>query len=452
MLWKPKKLDQRGSIILVFIIMVPFLIAITVYDMSESLTSYQVSRFDQLHTEAQEAADAGADYSIEQLAQNSAWSGTTSDVTVHSDSSVKTTFSSSVTGNASSKTIAITGKTYFPLSSATPNRTVSIYVDLYPVTTGNYSIVAGAGGLYMSNSSKVTGGNVFVNGNINMSNSAQIGLTTNPVNVQVADDICPTSPPYDDYPQVCSSGNPITINNTAHIYGTVTATNQTNGSGMSNTGLVSGGITPTQSLPTYNRAAQEAAVTNTMTGSAASCSNNQSVTWPANTKITGNVTMTQKCKVDVEGNVWITGTLNMSNTTQMIVDNSNGTTRPVIMVDGAGGASFSNSSQITANSSGTGAEVITFYSTADCSPECSSVTGKDLFNSRTIATLNLAQSFAAPNSILYAYWTQVGLSNSGQIGAVIGQTISMSNTATITFGSSTGVPNTTWVVKGYRRQ
>jgi hypothetical protein len=142
----------------------------------------------------------------------------------------------------------------------------------------------------------------------------------------------------------------------------------------------------------------------------------------------------------------------MSNTTRLIVDGSVGTTRPVIMVDGSSGASFSNSSQITENASGTGVEVITFYANSGCSPDCTTLTGTGLANSRAITTINLNNSSSAAHSIFYAYWTQVQVSNGGALGAIIGQTIRMSNTGTITFGASSGAEETTWVVKGYRRQ
>ncbi|HVC36355.1 MAG TPA: hypothetical protein VNE40_02840 [Candidatus Dormibacteraeota bacterium] len=447
-----RPINQQGMILLVFLITIPFLILIATYYMRLSLTSFQVARFDQLHTEAQLAADAGADYSIEQISQNNSWTGTSGEVTLHSDSQIKTTYSATVTGDSSAKTVAVTGRTYWPAASTTAARSVSIFVDLRPVVSGNYSIVAGAGGLYMSNSAKVVGGSVLVDGEINMSNSSQIGLSIQSVNVQAADETCP-NPPDSTYPRVCNSGEngqPITINDSAHIYGQVTATNQTNGSGMSNPGLVAGSVTP-QPLPSYDRATQEAAVTNNMTGSAASCSGSQSVIWPANTKITGDVTLSNSCTVTVQGNIWITGTLSASNSSKMIVDNSLGTTVPNIMIDGEGGATFSNSALLTSNISGTGFEIYTFYSTASCSPECTSVTGVDLANSRSIQTINLNNSAAGANSVFYAYWTQVQLSNSGQIGAVIGQTIKLSNSSAITFGSSSGVNTTIWVVKGYRR-
>jgi hypothetical protein len=449
------KTDQRGTILLLFLITIPFLILLAMYYMQLSLTSFQVARFDMLHTEAQMAADAGADYSVEQMSLNNSWTGTGGEVTLQNANNVKTTFTSTVSGNSSQETVQVTGKTYWPANSTKPSRTVSIAVDLYPVTSGNYSIVAGAGGLVMANSAKVVGGSVLINGTISMANSSQIGLSTAPVTVSVADDVCP-SPADATYPRVCTSsdnnGQPISINGTAHIYGTVNATNQTSGSGMSNTGLVAGGSAAPQSLPTYDRTGQKAAATNNMTGAAASCSNKQNIIWPANSKITGNVSLANQCTVTIQGNVWITGSLSLGNTSQIIVSNSLGVTRPVIMIDGSSGATFNQSGSITANSSGTGAEVITYYSTAGCSPDCSTVTGTNLANSRTITTINLGQSAAAANSIFYAYWTEVQLANTGQLGAVIGQTINLSNTATITFGSSSGTPTTTWVIKGYRRQ
>ena len=58
----------------------------------------------------------------------------------------------------------------------------------------------------------------------------------------------------------------------------------------------------------------------------------------------------------------------------------------------------------------------------------------------------------APKSIFYAYWSQVSLNNGGQIGALIGQTINLSNNGTITFGASINSSSVTWVVNGYRKK
>src|ERR1700739_5002484 len=118
--------NENGTIILVFIITLPVLILMAMYYMSLSLTSFQVGRQDQLHTEAQLAADAGADYGVEQLSQNNGWTGTSSEMTLHSDSQLRTTFTDSVSGGSNSKTIAVTGRTYFPASATTATRSVSI--------------------------------------------------------------------------------------------------------------------------------------------------------------------------------------------------------------------------------------------------------------------------------------------------------------------------------------
>ena len=447
--------NHQGMILLVFLMTLPFLILIATYYLRLSLTSFQVARLDQLHTEAQLAADAGADYAVEQISQDNTWSGTGGEVQIHSDSSLRTTYAVSlVTDTSSLKTLAVTGRTYWPANTTSARRSVTVYVDLRPVTTGSFSIVSGEGGLLMSNSSKIVGGSVFVNGEINLSNTAQIGLSTNPVDVQVADQACP-KPADSNYPRVCTgadnAGQPIVLNGpSTHIYGTVKATNQTNGSGMSNPGLTSGNVTP-QSLPSYDRSAQKAAATNNMTGAAASCSGTQTVTWPSNTKITGNVTVDTKCKVTVAGNIWITGTLTVSNSAQLVVSNSLGSTIPVIMVDGIGGVTLNQSAQLVSNSSSTGFEVITFWSAAGCSPDCSNVTGTALSTSRSTITMALNNSSSAPNTVFYAYWSEVSVGNSGQIGALIGQTVNLNNNSAITFGSSVSTGSVTWVVNGYRR-
>lgn len=445
--------NQSGSILLVFIITLPFLILVVLAYTQLALTSFQVGRSDQFHTAAQLAADAGADYAIQEISENNAWAGTNGEIELHNDGKTRTTYAATVTTIGDEKTVAVTGKTYWPATASSPSRSVSIFVDLRPVSSSTYSVISGAGGLYMSNSAKVVGGDVFINGEVRLTNSAQIGLSTKSVILNVAHQICP-NPPDATYPRVCNSGEngqPISVSNNAQIFATAKANNQTNADNINNPGLVPGSVTP-QPLPTYNRASQISAVANNLTGAAASCSGNSTRTWPANTKITGNVSLSNQCKVTVEGNVWITGNLTISNTAEMIVANLMGTTRPYIMVDGSSGARFSNSAKLTPNSSGTGFEVIAFYSLASCSPDCTSVTGPDLANSRSITTISMSNSASAPNSIFYSYWTQVQLSNAGQIGALIGQSIRLSNSSTVTFGAAASSTDNIWVVKGYRRQ
>lgn len=444
---------QNGQILITMIIVIPALILIVSAYLSLSNSNYRLERNDQMRTQAQMAADAGADYGVEQINKDSAWAGTSGETILQSDSTKKITYEVTETDNSSiSKTLTITGRAYFPASSATPLETVKVKVDLREVTSGNFSIASGEGGLIMKNSSKITGGAVLVNGTIDMQNTAQIGLSTAPVDsVQVADAVCGLSD--GTYPRICTAGDnpaqPITIANTAKIYGSVKANNQTDGTGMVSPGLVANSGVATQALPTYDRSSQKAAVTTTISGGF-SCSSG-TATWAANTKIVGDVSISNKCKVTVQGNVWITGNFSMGNQSQLIVADSLGTTKPVIMVDGSSGATFNQSAGLVSNSSSTGFEVITYYSTASCSPDCSSVSGTDLNNSRGVVTIKLLQSSTGPNTVFYAYWSEVDIGNSGQLGALIGQTILLENLGTITFTTSTGLGTSSWVVNGYRQ-
>ncbi len=455
-------ISQKGSALVSLIIILPYLMLITALYMELTVSSFKVARTDQFRSHAQFATDGGIDLALQEINLDSNWSGTAGEVELHNDSKVRTTYEVAVTAvDADNKTVVSTGRTYTPVTSTVPSATIEVNVDLRPVSSGEYSVVGGVGGLIMSNSSKILGGDVFINGKVTLSNSAQIGLSTNPVNLSVAHQSCPT-PPTAAYPVVCNSGEngqPIILNNTAKIYGTVKANNQTTGTGMSTPGLQTphclvpapgvNCVTP-QALPTHDRDAQKAAVATTITGAAASCSSGTK-TYAANTKITGDVSITNSCKVTVSGNVWITGKLELKNSTEMIVANSLGTTRPVIMVDGVE-AEFSNSSLLRSNASGTGFQIITYKSDASCSPDCANVTGNDLFNSQNDTTIELDNSASGPNTIFYSRWTKVHVKNSGQIGALVGQTVELSNSGTITFGTSTGTGTTFWVIDGYRRQ
>ncbi len=445
--------NNGGSALVSIIIVLPFLILTTALFMELAVSSLTIAGKDQNMTHAQLAADAGIDFALQQVNVNAGWTGT-GEMTLRDEYDVRTTFEANMTESTpTSQTLTVTGRTYRPSSATIPTSSRTINAHLRPVVSEGYSIVTGVGGLFMSNSSKIVGGDVLVNGEINMSNSAQIGLSTNPITVEVAHQNCP-NPPTSLYPRLCGggeNGQPISISNPAWIYGTVRANNQTNGARMSNPGLQTGASISAQPLPTHNRDAQKAAAVNTLSSSAASCnSNNGTRNWPANVVITGNVSIQKGCKVTINGNVWITGNLEMLNSAEIIIANTVGSTMPDIMVDGAK-VHLSNSARIVANTSKTGARVLTYWSRASCSPDCTNVTGIDLYNSREDETILISNTASAPESTLYARWTQVSLNNSGGIGALIGQTVKLSNSATITFGSSASPGSTFWVLNGYRR-
>lgn len=171
----------------------------------------------------------------------------------------------------------------------------------------------------------------------------------------------------------------------------------------------------------------------------------------ADLRITGDVTISGSCKVTLSGNVWITGRFEISNSGQLIVANTLGTTMPDVMVDGPS-ARLNNSAMIVSNANDTGVRLLNYWSTASCSPGCPNVTGTDLYNSRDDETISLNNSATAPESIFYARWTGVRLNNSGGVGALVGQTVNLSNSATVTFGTSVTTADTKfWVLDGYRR-
>jgi hypothetical protein len=430
---------------------------------SETLTSHRVATHDSYAVNAQMAADAGLDDAMNKMNTVTGWTGSGGDVTLLDDvtHNLKTTYNVTVADGADSlhKTLTVTGKTYFPRTAATPSVSRKYVMDIQAVTsgTGPTSVSSGVGGLILSANAKISGGDVVVDGKITMSNNSQIGLSTNPVNVRVADKVCPV-PADSTYPMVCPAGSPqpITMGGGSIIYGNVQAKNQTTGTNMFNPGLVAGTPAPA-GLPPFDRTGFKSTIIAsglTLTGAAASTCSGGVVDWPANVKIIGDVITPNNCTAKINGNVWITGSLTLGNNGTLAVQAGVGTTTPYIIVDGSSGINFGNNGKVATNISGTGAEIVTFWSAGACSPDCSSVTGTDLSTSQNTTTITLSNNGAAPNSVLYAYWSKVSVTNNGNIGALAGQTIELGNNAVISFTASVpGSDNriTTWVKRGYMR-
>lgn len=447
--------NQQGTALVSIMLMLPSLLIIAAVYVQLSASSFRIAMADQTRINAQLATDAGIDIAMDSVNNNGNWTGTGSEITLRNDNGVRTTYEVNVIPvDADNKILKSVGRAYRPSTDSAPTATVKVETTLRPVRAGDYSIVTGVGGLKLSNSAKIIGGNVLVNGTITMSNTSQIGLTTNPVNVEVANQACPVIPDA-TYPRICApgeGGQPVSISNEAHIYANVKANGQTSKANMSNPGLTASYGVETQALPPHDRAAQKAAVSVNRTGTDASCdTNNGTKTWAANTKITGDVNVGKNCKIILQGNVWITGNIKLSNSAQLIVGETLGTTRPTVMVDGKD-TEFSNTSKISGNSVKTGIQLISYWSNTTCSPNCTDVTGTNLYNSRGITTIQLKNQASGPESIFYSRWTQVEVSNGGQIGALVGQTVNLTNSSTITFGSSAGIPEQTyWVIDTYRR-
>lgn len=449
---------EHGFLLVSMLVTTFIIIAISIVTAQLVLNNYRISSGESYRLNAQFAADAAADYAITQINQDQDWAGTSGEVELLENSRERSTYEVTVSPGASEdeKVISAVGRAYQPDNPSGINYERKLEIILRPVGggVGTFSVVTGVGGLSMSNNAKIVGGEVYVNGRINLSNSSQIGLTNQPVNVKAAHQSCPV-PPDSTYPRVCASGEngqPITLSGNSHIYGEVIATNQANGAGMSNPGLTSG-TASVSALPDHDREAQVAAVTSHQTGGAAGCSGGVKI-WPANLKIAGNVQVSGSCKITVEGDVWVTGTIQLSNSAQLIVKDGLATP-PVIMVDASGGFEASNSSTLVSNANTTpvGFRIITYWSQAACSPDCDDVTGEELYNSSPVKTIKIANSASGPNTEFYARWTTVEVNNGGDVGALIGQTVAMSNSATVTFGAEVTefqeVP-AAWVVDSYK--
>ncbi len=450
---------NNGFIMPVLLITIFFVMLMITIASSFAVTSYRLAARESYRVNAQLTADAGLDAGINDFNIDPSWTGTGGEITLLNTAAMKTTYQSTLIDGATSndKILSVTARTYAPSTTTTPKVTRKYELDLKAITTGNgvSSVVSGVGGLVLNGNAKITGGDVVVNGKITMDNNSQIGTQTNSVNVRVAHKSCP-QPADATFPKVCTTGQPMTLGINARIYAEVHATNQTNGSGMSNPGLILGQTAPPISLPEYDRSQHNGATEYAPSSSTVRCPSNGSVTWPANIKITGDVELGGKCDLTINGKVWITGSFTTGINSTIHISNTLGTTRPVIMVDGATGFLAANNSVILPNSSGTGAEVRTFWShiSSGCSPNCSNLTGVGLANSQNVPTLDLSNNGNAENSVFIAQWSRVIVANNGALGAVAGQSIELGNNAVINFTASVpGSDNlvTTWVKRGYMR-
>ncbi len=459
--------NSQGFIVPIILISVFMVILVAISVLSLSVGNNQTANSESYRVNAQFAADAGLDVGIQALNKDSTWTGNTETV-LYQDTKVKTTYETTVINGSvgSKKTLKTTSRVYAPSTATVPKVTRIYNLDVQAVTSGIglTSVVSGVGGLILNNNARITGGDVVVNGSIQVNNNAQIGLSTTDyinfpnqvVNVRVAHTTCP-NPATASYPRVCATnenGQPISV--TGKIYANVEATNQVTTTNILNPGLTPNSTVTPYVLPDYDRPGQVAAVTTTVapSSSTVSCGINGTKSWPANVKITGDISLGNNCTVTLSGNAWVTGSITLGNNAKFVVADSLGLTRPTMMIDGQYGIVFGNNNSITQNTSATGAYLLTYWCGSSCSPDSASVTGVPLAAAQTILTIDLSNNSSAPGSILYARWSKLRIANNGSIGAVAGQTVELGNNAVINFTAS--VPGSTnltqtWVKRGYLR-
>lgn len=458
--------NQQGSFLVTALIIIILLVAIGLSLSGLVASQYSNTSREMFADNAMQVAEAGIEESVNQLNTDDSFTGyTTPQVFFDNSTQGKGVFTTTITDNpdGKSKSIVATGEVYRNDSATTPYVTRTVKVTVVGTASSGYSVFTGPGGLILSGSANIVNSDVYVNGYINISGRANIGTVNQPLNVDVANYQCPPGG-GSTYPALCTDGTqPITMSGSSHIYGNVCATGQTSstGSGTSSisggnggSGLESGCVAPNTSPPTYNRAAQIAAVTTTASASDINydCSQYQSPngfsrTWPANLELTGNVSASSSCNLTITGNVYITGNLTIGGAAQIRVDDSVGTTRPIIMVDGT--ITVGGSASMIANSSGTGIEFISFKNSTG-NPSATP-TGQDLYNSQSQQTVSVAGAGNLPGMIFDAYWGEVTIAGSGTIGSAIGQTVNLSGAGTVTFGTDIASGTQTWTIRSYQR-
>ena len=458
---------EGGYFLISVIVMITFLSAVGFSLAGLVAEQYQHTRREMYDQNAQLTAEAGVEVTVDQLNSNDAFAGyTTAQQFFNNTTQGLGTYTTTVTTNAdNSKTIISTGKVYRHSTDTTPYLTRKVRVTAVGTNSTGYSVLTGPGGLILGGSANITNSQVYVSGTITMNGSSKIGTFNNPVTVNVANNACPSgASPGPTYPQVCTDGSqPITMATSTNIYGTVCATGQTSTGpnnniqgGNGGAGLQVGCTAPVTTPPTYDRLAQINAVSTTGTAGVSpyNCTGNQSITWQANLKLTGSVSVGHSCNVDIKGNVWITGNLTINGASQIKVDDSVGTTRPVVMVDGT--ITIGGSAAMVANSSGTGIEFISFDSSDSCTTGttsgtyCSSLTGNDLKTSQSIQTINVGGSVNLAGMVFDSYWSEVVLGGSGNLGAATGQTVNMSGAGTVIFGTTLSSGSKTWAITSYQ--
>lgn len=460
-------LNQRGSLLGVALIAIVVFSVIGAALISTVTGQYAITNRSVFTANALLVAEAGIEESLHELNQDDDFGGYTEPRTFFdNEQQGRGVFETTIeeTADTNARDIVSIGRVHHPKTDELVNeRTIKVTV----VGTGSdgYSVHTGPGGLILGGSANITNSDVFVNGKITMNGAARIGTASQPVDVQVAHQSCPTNAnPGPNYPQVCTTGQPISLQWSTYIYGSVCATGQTSYGpnpshnilpGSGGQGLVLGCNASPVKTPTYNRAEHIANMTTTANSNSIDYNCSQwrnpdgfSRTWPANLRLNGNVSAASSCDLVITGDVYITGDLNIGGAARIRVADSVGNDRPVVVVDG--NITSAGSGQMIANSSGTGIHFISFRSNAPCNPSCTEITGTNLKNTQNLETVNVGGAANLPGMIFQSYWGRISIAGSGNVGAVAGQTIDMSGAGTITFGTELSSGERSWTISSYQ--
>lgn len=454
------KQDNHGIMLITLMIVGLILTFVGLSIASLVLNQYRTTSDAVYIANATLVAEAGIEQTMQQFNSDSYTGFSTPQTLFNNSQEGIGQFTAAVTSGTgpNEKIIISTGKVYRKNNPSKVISTRSVKVTVVGTESQGYSVLTGPGGLILGGSANIVNSSIYVGGYITMNGASKIGTQSQPLEVDAGNYACPSGAnPGSTYPSLCTSGQPISMSPSTAIYGSVCATGQTTSThiypGNGGTGLQPGCTAPNVSQPTYDRTAQINAVTTTVPSTdniygcnSFSSSSQWTRTWPANLRFNGDVTVAHSCTIILKGNVYITGNLTLDGSARILVDDSVGTTRPVILVDGK--ITVKGSSNIIANSSGTGAKLISFddsLSNANLVP-----TGTDLYNSSQLETVYVGGAAGMPGTVFQAYWGKVTLTGSGNMGSAIGQTVDLSGAGTITFGTTLSSGSRTWTIRSYQ--
>lgn len=415
---RARRIKEQGYLIIYTMIVIFVMTGIALSAAAVVGSKYSSSKRDISAQSAVYVAEAGVTDAIAELRKATTFTGQpdTARKVLYSDATKgRGEFSSAVTDNGDT-TFTVTSTGYhFADRNATSDasaikRVVRAKLKLNPETV-KQNVIAGSGGIVVHGGAASqpfswygpSGAliNAYSRGKILLrGGGATLGSTSRSVDIMASNIGCGTSATW---PQPCGAANPpIQFSDNGAIYGTVCATDQSSSAniytGPTGQGLVAGCQAPTYKAAEFDKQAFASAMTVPRTGASASCTigfggSAKSVTIEPNTVVTGNVTVsgysgfpsTQNCTLLIKGDVYIKGTLTIGDAGRIRVDDSAGSRKPRIVVNGKVVFDGVNTGDgVYQNASGTPLAILSYWSTDSActsSDSCTSVSPSVLYNS-----------------------------------------------------------------------
>lgn len=168
--------NEHGAIVVTILIIMLFFTAVISGVLLLSNATLTRSRGRVLLLEAQYAAESGVDAAIATLNYtNSSFTGTTSDVTVLTNTRYKATYATSVASSGSNKVITSTGKVYQPATATSPSYTRTVVITAQETAGTSASGLMSTNNLILGSAVKtVNGSSMYLNGFVKLSKNVNI--------------------------------------------------------------------------------------------------------------------------------------------------------------------------------------------------------------------------------------------------------------------------------------